>query len=235
MHSRHLAWLSAVLAFAYLAIPAVRAQAPPNREADKAFQRGKELLASGDLEKALEKLDEAVKLDPKLAAARVARAFVENGMKKYDAANADAAEARRLDPNNQDYRLTGVWYGTYVYPGGGIASVRFRLTIVQDGKKISANVREPNTFWESNPNVPRDVPFLYAICDGEYDPATKQLRFTKSYDGASGASHSVEYSGTLSDDGTQVEGDWSIGGAGGGTFRLQKARPGQRTDPESTN
>ncbi len=235
MQSRNLAWLSAFLVLACLAILAARAQEVRSKDADKALQRGKELFASGDLEKALEKLDEAIKLDPKLAAARVARAFVENVMKKYDAANADAAEARRLDPKNQEYHLTGVWYGTYVYPGGGVASVRFRLTLVQDGKKISANVREQNTFWESNPNVPRDVPFLYAICDGEYDPATKQLRFTKTYDGASGASHSVEYSGTLSDDGTQFDGDWSIGGAGGGSFRLQKARPGQRTDPESTN
>ncbi len=234
MQSRHFAWLSAVLVFACFAIPAARAQPQQSKGADEALKRGKELLASGEPEKALGKLDEAVKLDPKRAGARVARAFVENAMKMYDAANADASEALRLDPKNPDLKLTGAWFGTYVYPGGGIASVRFRIFIVQDGKKISANVREPNTFWEGNPNVPRDVPFLHAVCEGEYDPATRQFRFTKTYDGASGVSHSVEYSGTLSDDGTQVEGDWSIGGAGG-TFRLQKAKPGQRTDAESTN
>ncbi len=42
-------------------------------EAAKALRRGKELAASGDFEKALEKLDEAVRLKPSLAAARVAR------------------------------------------------------------------------------------------------------------------------------------------------------------------
>jgi tetratricopeptide (TPR) repeat protein len=211
-----------------------KAAAPaPDDEATKALRRGKELAASGDFEKSLEKLDEAVKLKPTLAAARIARAFVENALKKYDAANADAAEALKLDPKNPDFKLTGVWYGTYIYPGG-TPSVRFRLILVQDGTKISANVREPKTF-SGDPNAPQEVPYVYAICDGQFDPAEKQLRFTKTYDGTAGVSHSIEYTGTLSDDGTKVEGDWSIGGAGGGTFRLQKAAADQRVDPESAN
>jgi tetratricopeptide (TPR) repeat protein len=204
-------------------------------EGQRAIRKARSLVEAGEVEKAVAALTEALRVNPALSAARVERAFLYNGLKRYDEANSDAAEAMRVDPRNPDLRLTGAWYGTYFYPDNGVqqAPVRFRLNIVQNGAKVSANVKEPNTFWESNPAVARDAPFLYAFCSGQYDPATRELKFTKTYDGAAGASHSVEYSGVVSEDGRKVEGTWNIGGFAG-TFKAQMAPPGKH-EPDGLN
>ncbi len=46
-------------------------------------------------------------------------------------------------------------------------------------------------------------------------------------------SHSVEYTGTISEDGKKIEGNWDIGG-GGGTFKAQRGAPNQ-DDHEDLN
>ena len=189
-------------------------------EGQRAIRKAQELVKEGESEKALTVLDELVRANPKLVAARLERAAIYNELKRYDESNADAAEAVKLDPKNPDLHLTGAWYGTYAYPDNGAAqpSVRFRLNLIQNGSKISLNVKEPKTFGDGNAS------FLYAFGTGQYDPTTRELKFTKTYDGASGVSHSVEYTGTISEDGSKVEGNWNIGGAGG-TFKAQKGSP----------
>jgi tetratricopeptide (TPR) repeat protein len=197
-------------------------------EGQRAIRKAQMLVKEGESEKALAALDELVRANPKLVAARLERAAIYNELKRYDEANADAAEAVKLEPKNPDLRLTGAWYGTYAYPGDGAQpSVRFRLYFVQNGSKISLNVKEPKTFGAGN------APFLYAFGTGQYDPATRELKFTKTYDGTSGVSHSVEYTGTISEDGKKIEGNWSIGGPGG-TFKAQRGAPNQ-DDHEDLN
>jgi uncharacterized caspase-like protein len=199
--------------------------------AQRGIRKARSLARSGDHEKALATLNDALKADPSLVAARIARAFVYNELKRYDESNADAAEALRLDPKNPDLRLTGAWYGTYAYPDNGAQQgpVRFRLSLVQDGAKVSLNVKEPTSFGAD----PAVTPFLYALGTGQYDPATRELKFTKTYDGTGGQSHSVEYTGIISEDGSKVEGNWNLGGLIG-TFKAQKAAPGKPA-PEGLN
>jgi uncharacterized caspase-like protein len=189
-------------------------------EGQRAIRKAQELVKEGDSEKALTVLDELVRANPKLVSARLERAAIYNELKRYDESNADAAEAVKLEPKNLDLRLTGAWYGSYAYPDNGAAqpTVRFRLNLVQNGSKISLNVKEPKTFGDGNAN------FLYALGTGQYDPTTRELKFTKTYDGSSGVSHSVEYTGTISEDGSKVDGNWNIGGAGG-TFKAQRGSP----------
>jgi uncharacterized caspase-like protein len=203
-------------------------------EGQRAIRKAQELVKAGDLEKALAALDELVRVNPTFVAARLERATIYNELKRYDESNADAAEAVKLEPKNPDLRLTGPWYGTYAYPdGGGQDPVRFRLNFVQNASKISLNVKEPKTFGGNDPNVGKDAPFLYALGTGQYDPATRELKFTKTYDGVSGVSHSVEYTATISEDGNKIEGTWNIGGAGG-TFKAQRGAP-NKDDHEDLN
>ena len=172
-----------------------------------AVRKARDLVKDGEFEKALAALDDAVKANPSLVAARFERASVYNQLRRYDDAVTDAREVLRLEPNNPDLRLTGAWYGTYAYPNDQQEPVRFRLNLIQDGGRVSINVKEPNTFWETTPNVARDAPFLFAFGSGQYDPSTRELKFTKTYDGASGASHAVEYSGNVSEDGNKIRRD----------------------------
>ncbi len=186
-------------------------------EGQRALLKAQELVKAGEVDKALAVLNDLLRVNPTLVPARLARAAIYNELKRYDESNADAAEAVKLEPKNPDLRLTGAWYGTYAYPdnGAGQPTVRFRLNLVQDGSKISLNVKEPKTFGGE------DAPFLFAFGTGQYDPSSREIKFTKTYDGASGASHSVEYTGTISEDGNKIEGTWDIGGAGG-TFKAQR-------------
>lgn len=202
-------------------------------ETTRAWLEGRSLVKTGDFERALVRLNAALKARPTLVPARLERAFAYNALKRYEEAIADANEAMRLDGKNPDISLTGAWYGTYHYPGEGLAPVKFRLFIVQIGERISASTKEPNTFWENDPNVDRDAPFLYAFCNGTYDPSSRELKFTKTYDGAAGASHSVEYSGAVSEDGAKIEGNWNIGGSGA-SFTGTRSIPG-KTAAEGAN
>jgi hypothetical protein len=121
-------------------------------------------------------------------------------------------------------KLSGKWNGTYFYPNDGMASVDFELKMVHTaGDKLTATVKEPNTF---GPN-PAQEPHLYAKCKGSFDGAARKLSWTKTYDGTDGISHSVEYTGDLSEDGKAVEGTWTIKDDGGnevlsGKFTLKR-------------
>ncbi len=92
-------------------------------EGQRAIRKAQELVKEGESEKALAVLDELLRANPKLVSARLERAAIYNELKRYDESNADAAEAVKFEPKNPDLRLTGAWYGTYVYPGDGCAAV----------------------------------------------------------------------------------------------------------------
>jgi hypothetical protein len=121
-------------------------------------------------------------------------------------------------------KLSGKWKGTYYYPNDGMGSVDFDMRVVHAaGDKLTATIKEPNTF---GPN-PAQEPHLYAKCKGSFDGAARRLSWTKTYDGTDGISHSVEYAGDLSEDGKAVEGTWTIKDDGGnevlsGKFTLKR-------------
>jgi hypothetical protein len=114
-------------------------------------------------------------------------------------------------------QLTGIWRGEYQYPQGGQAPVKFELVLIQDGSDVGGFIKEPNTFGG------RKEPFLAAVAKGRYDRAAGKVTFTKTYDGTAGPNHDVEYTGTLSQDGTKLEGTWDLGGFSG-TFKLEKVK-----------
>lgn len=116
---------------------------------------------------------------------------------------------RRTASNEQD--LTGVWRGLYAYLGG--ASVSFVATLIENGSLISGSTEEPG----SGAGSPAAT--LYATLLGRHDAAS--ISFTKTYEGG-GASDLVPiaYEGTVSGDGTEIEGRWTIGPAWSGRFLM---------------
>jgi len=111
----------------------------------------------------------------------------------------------------------GIWSGTYQYPdGSGQGPVKFQVIIIQQGQELTGFIKEPNTFGEN-----KDEPWLHADIKGNFDKDAGKLTFTKTYDGTAGPSHDVEYSGTLSEDGKKVEGNWTLGNLSG-AFTIEK-------------
>jgi hypothetical protein len=114
--------------------------------------------------------------------------------------------------------LTGTWEGKYEYPAdSGVDPVTFTLILVQEGDKVTGMLREPNSFGE------RPDPWLHATVDGTYSGESRELKFSKTYDGTAGASHDVQYKGLVASDANAVEsGSWSIEGTWSGTFTLKR-------------
>jgi hypothetical protein len=113
--------------------------------------------------------------------------------------------------------LSGIWTGEYRYPESmSQRPVTFTVFLFQDGDRVTAMIKEPNTFGDHT------SPWLHATADGRFDKETKTLSFTKSYDGTAGQSHDVVYKGALSSGATEsVSGNWDISGLEG-TFTMKK-------------
>lgn len=109
---------------------------------------------------------------------------------------------------SRDGALSGVWDGVYKYgPEENMAPVYFVLHAKVAGTHLSGTIREPNTFGDDTSTL------LIANVDGEIEE--ESVRFTKTYDGTGGVSHSVEYQGLLDRDGASVHGRWFIGESSG--------------------
>jgi hypothetical protein len=147
--------------------------------------------------------------------------YVGRRVKDYVRAEHGTSQRPELQGKNLDrislakLRLAGRWTGEYSYPDDAQEPVKFHLKLTQKGDEISGSTKEKNTFGEMS------EPFLYANCKGKFDPETGKVTWTKTYDGTGGVSHAVEYSGTLSADGTKIEGEWTLQGSSG-RFTLRK-------------
>jgi hypothetical protein len=97
------------------------------------------------------------------------------------------------------------WQGAYHYSDKR-SSVPFELEINVTGNTLTGRTSEPATFGKG-------ASYLYATIYGSTDGSN--IRFTKTYDGTGGVSHSVEYSGNISADGSNMSGRWSLGNASG--------------------
>ena len=85
-------------------------------------------------------------------------------------------------------------------------------------------IKEANTFGKEG------VPWLHAVIKGRFDKDTRELRFTKTYDGSAEVVHGVQYRGTINTDGDKIRGTWEIPGDWGADFSLQRtagAEPGR--------
>ena len=107
--------------------------------------------------------------------------------------------------------LTGVWHGLYTYadrPG----SISFVATLIEARSHFTGSTHEPR--------MSRDAPSetLYATLHGHRQD--RAVAFVKTYDPISPRYGTVQYDGTLSDDGTEVEGRWRLPSGRSGKFMM---------------
>ena len=116
--------------------------------------------------------------------------------------------------------LTGVWNGLYSYPRA-LKPVSFTAILIETGTSFSGTTHEKDN---SGGTVGA---MLYATLSGQRQGFA--VSFLKSYDGTEGWTHSVEYEGQLSGDGTEIEGRWRVPGVWSGKFLMVRAGDAQRT------
>lgn len=119
---------------------------------------------------------------------------------------------------NDPQDVTGVWYGRYFASSAEVEESSFIAHLDEMAGDVSGTITEPDTTGMEE--VRR------AFVDG--DRMGSRLRFMKQYDPAGPLAHSVAYAGTISDDGTEVTGEWRFSGYHGSfvmnreTFRAEE-------------
>ncbi len=121
-----------------------------------------------------------------------------------DVAPVKAEKAVRTMPS-------GTWEGTYRYNDASRPAVQFILIATVQGNRFSGKISEPNTFGEAGTS------FLKAEVSGTLEG--NFVRFTKTYNGAGGQIHAVEYEGVYERKTATVRGQWAIG-LYNGTFEM---------------
>ncbi len=106
--------------------------------------------------------------------------------------------------------LTGVWQGLYSYPAG--PSVSFTATLIESASRFSGATHEPCS------SACCSVPTHEAFLSGNRRGST--VAFEKTYDPASDEFRTVHYEGALSSDANEIEGRWTVPGAGSGKFLM---------------
>ena len=107
--------------------------------------------------------------------------------------------------------LTGIWHGLYSYPIAR-APVSFVATLIETASALSGTTHEPCSVGGSANEV------LYATLLG--NRRRTAVAFVKTYDGANPLYGTVAYEGTLSADGTEIEGRWTVPGNWSGRFLM---------------
>jgi hypothetical protein len=125
--------------------------------------------------------------------------------------------APRMPQHPSPQNLTGVWHGLYSYPVGR-APVSFVATLIEAGSTVSGTTHEPCDVG-GRPNET-----LYATLLGRRQDSA--VVFVKTYDGGNPHYGRVAYEGTLSADGTEIEGRWIVPGSWSGKFLMIRS-PGK--------
>lgn len=105
--------------------------------------------------------------------------------------------------------LTGIWQGVYSYPRS-LAPVGFVATLIETGRAVSGSTHESHR---------RTGAILCATLFGGREGM--RIHFVKTYEQATqGYRAEVRYEGTVTEDGTEIEGCWIIGAAWSGRFLM---------------
>src|SRR5262249_28589383 len=131
---------------------------------------------------------------------------------RYDAADPNNGCTPGMTQAPSPQNLTGIWHGLYSYLDGR-PSVSFVATLIEAGTTVSGTTHEPSD-GPGEGNIT-----LYATLQGRRQGAA--VAFIKTYDRA-GRRHvsAIAYQGTLSGDGTEIEGGWLIRGDSRGKFLM---------------
>src|SRR5437773_1772232 len=104
-----------------------------------------------------------------------------------------------MNARAEKWNLTGMWNGNYTYPLF-FGSVSFVATFIDAGDHFSGTTHEPHSFF------PRT---LYATLSGHRDG--RAVEFVKTYEqGGIFYPAPIKYDGTLNQEGTKIEGRWTI-------------------------
>ena len=107
--------------------------------------------------------------------------------------------------------LTGTWHGQYSYQGVQ-QGFGFVAAVLDIGGALGGEASDAGGDGEDPGGRPR------ADISGRRSGA--HVAFTKTYDGAHGWTHKVEYDGVLSEDCNEIEGAWRIAPAMSGRFLM---------------
>jgi hypothetical protein len=108
--------------------------------------------------------------------------------------------------------LSGLWLGSFSYPGGGGPTTPFLASLEDQDGTLRGSIVEPNLMGDSSDQ-------LQSLIAGSRQGAA--VDFTKMYDGESDAAHAVDYVGRLSGDGNTITGVWSLQDDDG-TFEMHR-------------
>ena len=111
-----------------------------------------------------------------------------------------------------DDNLSGLWLGSFSYPGGEGPVTPFLASLEDNSGSLSGSIVEPNTIGNASEQ-------LQAFISGSRGGSA--VDFTKMYDGESDAAHAVDYVGQVSADGNTISGVWSLGELDG-TFAMHR-------------
>ncbi len=100
-----------------------------------------------------------------------------------------------------DDSLSGLWLGSFSYPGGQGPLTPFLASLEDHGGSLRGTIVEPNTIGGSSDQ-------LQSLISGSRSGSA--VDFTKMYDGESDAAHAVDYVGRVSADGNSITGIWSL-------------------------
>jgi hypothetical protein len=107
--------------------------------------------------------------------------------------------------------LTGLWQGFFSYPRA-LGPVQFTATLIETQSWLTGTTHE---LMDVGPHKGETI---LATLSGSRDGTS--IVFDKTYDGSGGQTHTIHYEGTLSEDGTEVEGRWIITASWAGRFLM---------------
>jgi len=107
--------------------------------------------------------------------------------------------------------LTGVWQGLFSYPSMYRAA-SFTATLIEADSHLTGSTVEIAV------GGPRDGTSVSAFLSGRRTGS--RVTFAKQYEGPEPPNHTVEYEGTLTEDGMEIDGRWFIPGSWAGRFLM---------------
>jgi caspase domain-containing protein len=200
--------------FYFSALPANGAAAePPKQPAPAEDKSSNDFDFAQKLDK-LEVWEAFVQNYPSGLRASVARMRIDELKKKQIALASPSQSIPPPPAPSLTGSISGVWSGTYFYPNGN-QPVAFTFTFGSNG--CSGRGEEPNTFGD------KSAPKLFAnlSCSAATLTPGQVITIRKNYDGTGGVSHSVTYTGTVSQDLRTISGHWAIN-ATRGNFRMSR-------------